>query len=98
LTHDRAKKRKDVAPLVFESIFEDGDFEAHNMMYTIELLRQTFVKNDLAVGDFGALYQKLQEGSLDLVTAKEALSLDFPWPNDMKEYTWGDTVLVPGQQ
>ncbi|MEB3230305.1 MAG: hypothetical protein VKJ64_04790 [Leptolyngbyaceae bacterium] len=84
-------KRPDIQFLIFESVFEPGNFEAHNMMYTIELLRQSFIKNNLKVGDFIGLYQALHQGSLQLVTAAEAMAEDFPWPQDMPEYTWNAT-------
>ncbi|NET51686.1 MAG: hypothetical protein F6K09_24150, partial [Merismopedia sp. SIO2A8] len=77
--------------IVFESIFESGDFEAHNMMYTIELLRQSFIKNNLRIGDFVALYHALSQGTFELVTATEAKAETFPWPNDMEAYTWNAT-------
>ncbi|MEO1682133.1 MAG: hypothetical protein AAFS06_02595 [Cyanobacteria bacterium J06631_12] len=76
--------------LIFESIFELGEVEAHNMMYTIELLRQSFIKNNLEVGDFSALYQALSQGTFNLVTTAEAKAEKFPWPLDMEAYTWGD--------
>ncbi len=82
-------KRNDIQFLVFEAIFESGDFEAHNMMYTIELLRQSFIKNNLQVGDFVSLYEALSKGTFKLITAAEAKSETFPWPKDMEEYTWG---------
>ena len=81
-------KGNDIQFLVFEPIFDPGDFEAHNMMYTIELLRQSFIKNNLQIGDFVALYQALSQGNFKLVTATEAIAETFPWPNDMEEYTW----------
>lgn len=84
-------KRSDIQFLVFESIFEPRDFEAHNMMYTIELLRQSFIKNNLKVGDFAALYQALSQGAFDLVTAAEAKAETFPWPKDMEDYSWRAT-------
>ncbi|MEL7354032.1 MAG: hypothetical protein AAF171_12445 [Cyanobacteria bacterium P01_A01_bin.116] len=77
--------------LIFESIFEPGDSEAHNIMYTIELLRQSFIKNNLQVGDFTALYQALSQGTLKLVTAAEAKSTTFPWPKDMEAYSYSAT-------
>ena len=85
------EKRRDIKFLVFESIFDPGNFEAHNMMYTIELLRQSFVKNSLAVGDFGGLYHALGQGVFKPVTAAEAMAKDFPWPGDMADYTWNAT-------
>ncbi len=81
-------KRSDIQFLVFEPIFEAGDFEAHNMMYTIELLRQSFIKNNLKIGDFVGLYQALSQGNFKLVTVAEAKEETFPWPKDMEEYTW----------
>ena len=84
-------KHSDIQFLVFEPIFAPGDFEAHNMMYTIELLRQSFIKNNLKVGDFVALYQALSQGTFKLVTATEAKAETFPWPKDMEEYTWHAT-------
>ena len=83
------RQRSDLKFLVFEPIFEPGDFEAHNMMYTIELLRQSFSKNNLQVGDFVGLYQGLSQGTFKLVTGAEAKAETFPWPKDMEEYTWG---------
>ena len=84
-------KHSDIQFLVFEPIFEPRNFEAHNMMYTIELLRQSFIKNNLKVGDFAALYQALSQGTFKLVTATEAKAKTFPWPKDMEEYTWNAT-------
>ena len=84
-------ERSDIQFLVFESIFESGDFEAHNMMYTIELLRQSFIKNNLDVGDFVALYHSLKQGSFNQITATEATAETFPWPDDMDDYTWNAT-------
>jgi len=74
--------------LIFEPIFKSGDSEAHNIMYTIELLQQSFIKNNLRVGDFTALYQALSQGTLTLVAADEAKEKTFPWPKDMKEYSY----------
>lgn len=85
------RQRHDIQFLVFESIFGPGDFEAHNMMYTIELLRQSFIKNNLQVGDFVELYYSLQQGTFQEVTAAEANAETFPWPEDMDEYTWNAT-------
>ena len=90
ITPEKAQKlqRSDIQFLAFDPIFESGDFEAHNMMYTIELLRQSFIKNNLKVGDFAGLYQGLSQGNFKLVTAAEAHAETFPWPKDMKKYTW----------
>ncbi|MEL6553406.1 MAG: hypothetical protein AAFQ63_08105 [Cyanobacteria bacterium J06621_11] len=77
--------------LIFESIFEPGEAEAHNIMYTIELLRQSFIKNNLQVGDFAALYQALSQGTLKLVTAAEAKSKTFSWPKEMEAYSYSAT-------
>ncbi|MEM9946228.1 MAG: hypothetical protein AAF810_09215 [Cyanobacteria bacterium P01_D01_bin.36] len=77
--------------LIFDSIFEPGEAEAHNIMYTIELLRQSFIKNNLRVGDFAALYQALSQGRLKLVTAAEAKSKTFPWPKDIEAYSYSAT-------
>ena len=89
---ENTRDRNDIQFLAFESIFESGNFEAHNMMYTIELLRQSFIKNDLKVGDFVSLYQALSQGTFKLVTAAEATAEAFPWPKDMEEYTWDPPV------
>lgn len=95
LKKQNTKKRNlnNIQFLIFESIFEPEDTEAHNMMYTIELLRQSFIKNHILVGDFAALYQSLSRGTLKLVTAAEAKAKTFPWPKDMEEYTWGDIEI-----
>jgi|GEM_PF-1397981 hypothetical protein len=80
--------RQDIQFLKFPRLFPQGSFEAHNMMFTIELLRQTFLKNNLEVGDFVGLYQHLNQNSLKLATPTEVL-----WPNDMANYTWNPESL-----
>ena len=80
--------------LIFESIFKKDSFESHNMMYTIEMLRETFLLNDIQIGDFRTLYEKLQDNTLQVVTKKQALDASFPWPKDMIDYTW-DKVNIP---
>jgi hypothetical protein len=77
------QKRSDIKFLIFERIFPEGSFEAHNMMYTIELIRQTFIKNQIEIGDFLSLYHKLDQGTLQIAKTNEV-----PWPRDMAEYTW----------
>ena len=81
-------KRSDLKFLAFDPIFDPGDFEAHNMMYTIELLRQSFLKNNLDVGDFVGLFQAISRDRFKIVTATEAQAEKFPWPEDMEKYTW----------
>ena len=45
---EAAKKGKDdIKFLIFPRMFPEGSFEAHNMMFTTELLRRTFQKNGL---------------------------------------------------
>lgn len=82
------QKRDDIKFLIFSRIFPKGSFEAHNMMFTTELLRQTFLKNEMEVGDFAALYKKLNKGILELATPDEV-----SWPNDMKDYVWDEESL-----
>lgn len=89
------EQRKDIQFLVFESMFKPEDFEAHNMMYTVELLRQSFIKNNLNIGDFTALYHSLRQGTFQSITATEAKSPTFPWPSDMAAYTWNPTSAFP---
>ena len=80
--------------IIFDNIFHKTSnpetFESHNMMYTIELLRETFVLNDINVGDFTSLWKKLvHDKDLKLISKEQALHPSFPWPNDMIEnYTW----------
>lgn len=85
ITPQRAIKRKrdDIKFLIFDQIFPDGSFEAHNMMYTTQLLRQTFIKNNIQIGDFPALYNKIYQNTLQVAKVDEV-----PWPSDMKDYTW----------
>jgi hypothetical protein len=82
------QKRDDIKFLIFDRIFPEGNFEAHNMMYTTQLLRQTFIKNDIQIGDFPALYNKLYQNSLVVAKVDEV-----PWPADMKDYTWNPKSL-----
>jgi hypothetical protein len=90
ITPQRAikQKRDDIKFLIFPRLFPEGSFEAHNMMYTNELLRQTFIKNQIEIGDFWGLYNKLTEGTLKIATADEV-----PWSNDIKDYTWNPDSL-----
>jgi hypothetical protein len=85
MTPQRAikQKRDDIKFLIFPRLFPQGSFEAHNMMFTIELLRQTFEKNQIQVGDFAGLYNKLNSSTLEIATPDEV-----SWPSDMKDYVW----------
>ncbi|AFY56712.1 hypothetical protein Riv7116_4283 [Rivularia sp. PCC 7116] len=82
------KGRDDIKFIVFERVFEKGNFEAHNMMFTNELLRQTFIKNDITIGNFAGLYYQLKTSTLELATAAEV-----NWPDDMKDYVWNEESL-----
>jgi hypothetical protein len=90
ITPQRAikQKRDDIKFLIFPRLFPEGSFEAHNMMYTNELLRQTFIKNQIEIGDFWGLYNKLTQGTLKIATANEV-----PWSMDIKDYTWNSDSL-----
>ncbi|MBF2018295.1 MAG: hypothetical protein IGS23_24480 [Rivularia sp. T60_A2020_040] len=90
ITRDRANKkgRNDIKFIIFEQIFSQGSFEAHNMMFTTELLRQTFMKNNIPIGDFAGLYAQLKASTLKLATAKEV-----NWSNDIDEYVWNQESL-----
>lgn len=81
-------KRDDITFLIFPRIFPQGSFEAHNMMFTTELLRHTFLKNNMEIGDFNTLYEKLKNKTLKLATPDEV-----PWPSDMKDYVWNEESL-----
>ena len=80
--------REDIQFITFERMFPEGSFEAHNMMFTTELLRQTFIKNNIVIGDFVDLYFQLKAGTLKLATAQEV-----SWPDDMEEYVWNQESL-----
>ncbi len=80
--------RQDILFLKYPRVFSPGIFEAHNMMFTIELLRQTFLKNNLAVGDFVGLHHQLYHNILKLATPAEV-----SWPEDMKNYVWNPESL-----
>jgi len=90
ITPQRAikQKRDDIKFLIFPRLFPEGSFEAHNMMFTIELLRQTFQKNQIEVGDFTGLYNKLNSSTLKIATPDEV-----SWPSDMKDYVWNQDSL-----
>jgi hypothetical protein len=90
ITPQRAikQKRDDIKFLIFPRLFPEGSFEAHNMMFTIELLRQTFKKNQLKVGDFVSLYNKLNSNTLKIATPDEV-----KWSSDIKDYTWNPNSL-----
>jgi hypothetical protein len=90
ITPQRAikQKRDDIKFLIFPRLFPEGSFEAHNMMFTIELLRQTFQKNQIEVGDFVGLYNKLNSSTLEIATPDEV-----SWPSDMKQYAWNQDSL-----
>lgn len=90
MTPQRAikQKRDDIKFLIFPRLFPQGSFEAHNMMFTIELLRQTFKKNQIQVGDFAGLYNKLNSNTLEIATPDEV-----SWPSDMKNYVWNQDSL-----
>ncbi len=90
MNRDIANKqgRDDIKFIIFERMFPKGNFEAHNMMFTNELLRQTFIKNNITVGDFADLYHQLKMSSLKLATAEEV-----SWPDDMKDYVWNQESL-----
>ncbi|NMG08612.1 hypothetical protein [Brasilonema sp. UFV-L1] len=85
ITPQRAikQKRNDIKFLIFPRLFPKGSFESHNMMFTIEFLRQTFKKNQIEVGDFVGLYNKLNSSTLEIATPDEV-----SWPSDMKDYVW----------
>jgi hypothetical protein len=57
-------------------------------MFTNELLRQTFIKNQLEIGHFWGLYNKLTQGTLEIATADEV-----PWSSDIKDFTWDPDSL-----
>ncbi len=57
-------------------------------MFTNEFLRQTFIKNDITIGDFAGLYYRLKMSSLKLATAEEV-----DWPDDMNKYVWNQDSL-----
>ncbi|MBW4667791.1 MAG: hypothetical protein KME60_10230 [Cyanomargarita calcarea GSE-NOS-MK-12-04C] len=82
------QKRDDIKFLIFPRLFPKGSFEAHNMMFTTELLRQTFKKNQIGVGDFARLHKKLNSNTLEIATPEEV-----SWPSDMKDYTWNPDSL-----
>ncbi len=84
----RRRGRKDIAFIIFEPMFPEGSFEPHNMMFTTEILRQTFIKNNITIGNFGDLYYQLKAETLQLATAKEV-----SWPEDMHEYVWNQESL-----
>jgi hypothetical protein len=65
------QKRDDIKFLIFPRLFPEGSFEAHNMMFTTELLGQTFKKNQIGVGDFASLYNKLNSNTLEIATPEE---------------------------
>jgi hypothetical protein len=90
ITPQRAikQKREDIKFLIFPRLFSEGSFEAHNMMFTIELLRQTFQKNQIEIGDFFGLYNKLNPNTLKIATPDEV-----SWPSDMEDYTWNPDSL-----
>jgi hypothetical protein len=90
ITPQRAikQKRDDIKFLIFPRLFPEGSFEAHNMMFTNELLRQTFIKNQLEIGNFWGLYNKLTQGTLEIATADEV-----PWSSDIKDFTWDPDSL-----
>jgi hypothetical protein len=90
ITPQRAikQKRDDIKFLIFPRLFPEGSFEAHNMMFTIELIRQTFEKNQISVGDFAGLHNKLNSSTLEIATPDEVL-----WPSDMKDYAWNQDSL-----
>ncbi|MEA5572638.1 hypothetical protein [Calothrix sp. UHCC 0171] len=82
------QKRDDIKFLIFPRLFPEGSFEAHNMMFTNELLRQTFIKNKIEIGDFFSLYNKLVQGNLEIATADEVT-----WTSDIKEFVWNPDSL-----
>ncbi len=90
ITPARAFKRgrEDIKFIIFEQVFKQGNFEAHNMMFTNELLRQTFIKNNIPIGNFAGLYNHLKAGNLKLAQAEE-----ISWPDDMKDYVWNQESL-----
>jgi hypothetical protein len=90
ITPQRAskQKREDIKFLIFPRLFPEGSFEAHNMMFTNELMRQTFIKNNIEIGDFLGLYNKLTQGTLKIAAADEV-----PWSSDIKDYTWNQDSL-----
>jgi hypothetical protein len=90
ITPQRAikQKRDDIKFLIFPRLFPEGSFEAHNMMFTIELLRETFQKNKIEIGDFVGLYNKLNSSTLEIATPDEV-----SWPSDMKKYVWNQDSL-----
>ncbi|MEM7555548.1 MAG: hypothetical protein AAF378_15905 [Cyanobacteria bacterium P01_A01_bin.84] len=90
ITPQRAikQRRTDIKFIIFERLFPEGSFEAHNMMFTTELLRHTFVKNNIEVGDFHRLYYQLKEDVLQL-----AIPQEMKWSSDIKDYVWSEDSL-----
>ncbi|MCJ8282952.1 MAG: hypothetical protein MJK14_24905 [Rivularia sp. ALOHA_DT_140] len=82
------KGRDDIKFIIFERLFPEGSFEAHNMMFTNELLKQTFIQNNLTIGDFTGLYEQLKAGTLKLTIPEEV-----SWPDDMEKYVWNPDSL-----
>ncbi len=83
------RDRHDIQFLVFPRLFKPGNFEAHNMMFTIEFLKTTFQINGLALGDFHGLHQQLHRGVLTIPTQKQV-----NWPKDISDYVWNEASLM----
>jgi hypothetical protein len=90
ITPERAMKQKrdDIKFLIFPRLFPQGSFEAHNMMFSTQLLRQTFLKNQIEIGNFTDLYNKINFNTLEIASGNEV-----SWPSDMKDYVWNQESL-----
>jgi hypothetical protein len=74
--------------LRFDNIFPPGSYEPHNMMFTMELFKETCRRNDIPVGDFRALFRALGTGR----ALRVATPAQVPWPADMKDCLWDKSL------
>lgn len=84
----KQRKRNDIKFIIFKKMFAKGSFEAHNMMFTNELLRQTFIKNSIEIGNFAQLYDLITTDNLKLATKSEV-----SWSEDIKQFAWNQESL-----
>jgi hypothetical protein len=75
--------------LVFDSVFPEGSFEAHNMKFSAALLAETFERNGLERGDLDGLFERARQGSL--VPARPD---QVDWP-DMSPHQWDPGFDLP---
>jgi hypothetical protein len=75
--------------LVFDQLFPgENNFENHNIMFLIELMRETMTMNGLPRGDLAALFAASKEAFARGTPLVVARPDEVNWPGDMQTVMW----------